>query len=51
MEVNAGDTSEEIKTKNTLCNSCPTKNSTLDDYMVRALSMPPDFGTISKGIY
>ena len=44
----SGDTSEEIR-QNTLMQIATQQRSvTLDDYMVRALSMPPDFGTICK---
>ena len=44
----AGDTMEEIR-QNTLVQIAAQQRSvTLDDYMVRALSMPPEYGTISK---
>ena len=45
-----GDTAEEVR-ENTLANY-PTqlRNVTADDYLVRALSMPSDYGVISKAI-
>ena len=45
-----GDTTEEIR-ENTLANySSQLRNVTADDYLVRALSMPSDYGIISKAI-
>jgi hypothetical protein len=45
-----GDTSEEIR-QNTISNlSSQLRNVTADDYLVRALSMPPKYGIISKAI-
>ncbi len=47
---NSGDTAEEIR-QNTISNfSSQLRNVTADDYLVRALSMPPKFGIISKAI-
>ena len=47
---NNGDTAEEIR-QNTISNfSSQLRNVTADDYLVRALSMPPKFGVISKAI-
>jgi len=47
---NNGDTAEEIR-QNTISNfSSQLRNVTADDYLVRALSMPPKFGIISKAI-
>ena len=44
----AGDTDEEIR-QNTLMQIASQQRSvTLDDYMVRAMSMPPKFGTVAK---
>ena len=44
----AGDTDEQIR-QNTLMQAATQQRTvTLDDYMVRALSMPSDFGTVSK---
>ena len=44
----AGDTIDEIR-QNTLATIASQQRSvTLDDYMVRALSMPPEYGTIAK---
>ena len=44
----SGDTIEEIR-QNTLASiSAQQRSVTLDDYMVRALSMPSKFGTIAK---
>ena len=44
----AGDTPEEIK-QNTISTIASQQRSvTLDDYIVRALSMPPQYGAISK---
>ena len=45
---NSGDTLEEIR-QNTLALVASQKRSvTADDYLIRALSMPSDYGTISK---
>ena len=47
---NNGDNAEEIR-QNTISNfSSQLRNVTADDYLVRALSMPPKFGIISKAI-
>ena len=47
---NNGDSAEEIR-QNTLSNfSSQLRNVTADDYLVRALSMPPKYGIISKAI-
>ena len=44
----AGDTVDEIR-QNTLATiSAQQRSVTLDDYIVKALSMPPEFGTIAK---
>jgi len=44
----AGDTTEEIR-QNTISSIASQQRSvTLDDYMVRALSMPPEYGTVAK---
>ena len=44
----SGDTLEEIK-QNTLATIAAQQRSvTLDDYMVRALSMPPEFGSVYR---
>ena len=44
----AGDTLEELR-QNTLSSISAQKRSvTMDDYAIRALSMPPIFGTVSK---
>lgn len=45
-----GDTTEEIR-ENTLSNhATQLRNVTADDYLIRALSMPSDYGIISKAI-
>ena len=44
----AGDTQEEIRQKTVSSIAAQQRTVTLDDYMVRALSMPPEYGTISK---
>ena len=45
---NSGDTLEEIR-QNTLALVASQKRSvTADDYLIRALSMPSDYGTVSK---
>ena len=47
---NDGDSAEEIR-QNTISNlSSQLRNVTADDYLVRALSMPPKYGIISKAI-
>ena len=47
---NSGDSAEEIR-QNTISNlSSQLRNVTADDYLVRALSMPPKYGIISKAI-
>jgi hypothetical protein len=44
----AGDTIDEIR-QNTLATIASQQRSvTLDDYIVRALSMPPEYGTVAK---
>ena len=46
----SGDTTEQIR-QNTISNfSSQLRNVTADDYLVRALSMPPKYGIISKAI-
>ena len=45
---NSGDTDEEIRQKTVMQISAQQRTVTLDDYMIRAMSMPPDFGTVSK---
>ena len=45
---NAGDTTEEIR-QNTLATAASQQRSvTAEDYLVRALSMPPKFGSVAK---
>ena len=45
---NNGDSAEEIR-QNTLSSfSTQLRNVTADDYLIRALSMPPKFGVVSK---
>ena len=44
----AGDTTEEIRQNTLMQIATQQRTVTLDDYMVRALSMPSDFGTVSK---
>jgi hypothetical protein len=47
---NNGDSAEEIR-QNSLSNiSSQLRNVTADDYLVRALSMPPKYGIISKAL-
>tara|TARA_B110000211_G_scaffold129178_1_gene148347 strand:- start:665 stop:2563 length:1899 start_codon:yes stop_codon:yes gene_type:complete len=47
---NDGDSAEEIR-QNSLSNiSSQLRNVTADDYLVRALSMPPKYGIISKAL-
>ena len=43
-----GDTSEELRQKTISTIAAQQRSVTLEDYMVRALSMPPNFGIISK---
>jgi hypothetical protein len=44
----AGDTDEEIRQNTLMQIAAQQRSVTLDDYMVRAMSMPPRFGTIAK---
>ena len=44
----AGDTIQEIRQNTLMQIAAQQRTVTLDDYMVRALSMPSDFGTVSK---
>lgn len=44
----AGDTQEKLKQNTISTISAQQRSVTLDDYMVRALGMPSDFGTVSK---
>tara|TARA_R110000824_G_scaffold259613_1_gene448319 strand:+ start:5082 stop:6941 length:1860 start_codon:yes stop_codon:yes gene_type:complete len=44
----AGDTTEEIRQNTISTISAQQRSVTLDDYIVRALSMPPEYGTIAK---
>ena len=44
----AGDTTEEIRQNTISTISAQQRAVTLDDYIVRALSMPPEFGTVAK---
>ena len=44
----AGDTDEQIRQNTLMQIATQQRTVTLDDYMVRALSMPSDFGTVSK---
>ena len=44
----AGDTEEEIRQKTLMQAATQQRTVTLDDYMVRALSMPSKFGIITK---
>ncbi len=44
----AGDTDEEIRQNTIMQAATQQRTVTLDDYMVRALSMPPDLGIVSK---
>jgi hypothetical protein len=44
----AGDTIQEIRQNTLMQIAAQQRTVTLDDYMVRALSMPSDFGTMSK---
>ena len=47
----AGDTDEQIRQNTLMQIAAQQRTVTLDDYMVRALSMPNDFGTIVKSLY
>jgi hypothetical protein len=44
----AGDTDEQIRQNTLMQIAAQQRTVTLDDYMVRALSMPSNFGTVSK---
>ena len=44
----AGDTIEEIRQNTISTIAAQQRSVTLDDYIVRALSMPPEFGTVAK---
>ena len=44
----AGDTIEEIRQNTISSISSQQRSVTLDDYMVRALSMPPEYGAVAK---
>jgi len=44
----AGDTQEELRQNTISTISAQQRSVTLDDYMVRALSMPSEYGTVSK---
>jgi len=44
----AGDTQEELRQNTISTIAAQQRSVTLDDYMVRALSMPSEFGTVSK---
>ncbi len=44
----AGDTIEEIRQNTLMQIAAQQRSVTLNDYMVRALSMPPEYGTIAK---
>ena len=44
----AGDTTEEIRQNTISSISAQQRTVTLDDYMVRSLSMPSEFGTVAK---
>ncbi len=44
------DTAEEIRQKTLVNHASQLRNVTADDYLVRALSMPSDYGIISKAI-
>ena len=44
----AGDTDEQIRQNTLMQIAAQQRTVTLDDYKVRALSMPPDYGSISK---
>jgi len=44
----AGDTNEEIRQNTLMQMATQQRTVTLDDYMVRAMSMPSEFGTVAK---
>ena len=44
----AGDTTEEIRQNIISSIAAQQRSVTLDDYIVRALSMPPEYGTLAK---
>lgn len=44
----SGDTAEDIRLKSMASFSAQLRNVTKDDHVIRALSMPPKFGTIAK---
>ena len=44
----AGDTTEEIRQNTISTIAAQQRSVTLDDYIVRALSMPSEFGTVAK---
>ena len=43
-----GDTTEEIRQNTLMLIASQNRSVTADDYLIRALSMPSDFGTLSK---
>ena len=43
-----GDNAEQIRLNSLVSFTTQQRSVTLDDYLVRALSMPPEYGTISK---
>jgi hypothetical protein len=43
-----GDNTEQIRLNSLVSFTTQQRSVTLDDYLVRALSMPPEYGTISK---
>ena len=45
---NAGDTTEEIRQNTLSAASAQMRSVTAEDYLVRALSMPSEFGTVAK---
>ena len=45
---NAGDTTEEIRQNTLVAASAQMRSVTAEDYLVRALSMPSEFGTVAK---
>lgn len=44
----AGDTTNEIRQNTMMQAATQLRTVTLDDYMIRAMSMPPEFGSVSK---
>lgn len=44
----AGDTKEELRQNTLMQIATQQRTVTLDDYMVRAMSMPPEFGSVSR---